>query len=285
MSDVIKRNFKIGEEWLYLKLYMRSFFADKILIKINDFISDKINENKIEKWFFIRYNDPDFHIRLRLFVPDQNEAFRIIGEINNLLSTEINEKIVMITLGHYSREIERYDLYCMEKIEDLFFYDTITVLSVLKNITTGELSETDRWLYGMIAMDKTLTDFQLGDEEKKIFVLNMNHLFSNEFEKDKFLTKQLDKKFRENEMLISDNLNKSNVFSKLINQRSEKSKSNITEIIALHQEKKLTQNINIIISSYIHMNCNRLFRIKPREQEYILYDFLTRFYTKKIYRR
>ncbi|GGE95458.1 thiopeptide-type bacteriocin biosynthesis protein [Flavobacterium limi] len=285
MSDVIKRNFKIGEEWLYLKIYMRSFFADKIIIKINDFISDKIMENKIQKWFFIRYNDPDFHIRVRLFIPDQSEALSIIGEINDLLAAEINEKIVAIMLDHYIREIERYDQHCIEKIEELFFYDTITVLPVMKNIMTGELSETDRWLYGMIAIDKTLTDFQLSDEEKNIFVLNMNDLFSNEFEKDKSLNKQLDKKFRENEKLINDNLNKSNIFSKLINQRSEKSQSNIKEIIALHKERKLAQNINTIISSYIHMNCNRLFRIKPREQEYILYDFLTRFYTKKIYRR
>lgn len=285
MSDVIKRNFKIGEEWLYLKIYMRSFFADKIIMKINDFISDKIIENKIQKWFFIRYNDPDFHIRVRLFIPDQSEALSIIGEINDLLAAEINEKIVAIMLDHYIREIERYDQHCIEKIEELFFYDTITVLPVMKNIMTGELSETDRWLYGMIAIDKTLTDFQLSDEEKNIFVLNMNDLFSNEFQKDKSLNKQLDKKFRENEKLINDNLNKSNIFSKLINQRSEKSQSNIKEIIALHKEKKLTQNINTIISSYIHMNCNRLFRIKPREQEYILYDFLTRFYTKKIYRR
>lgn len=285
MSDVIKRNFKIGEEWLYLKIYMRSFFADKIIIKINDFISGKIIENKIQKWFFIRYSDPDFHIRVRLFIPDQSEALSIIGEINDLLAAEINEKIVAIMLDHYIREIERYDQHCIEKIEELFFYDTITVLPVMKNLMTGELSETDRWLYGMIAIDKTLTDFQLSDEEKNIFVLNMNDLFSNEFEKDKSLNKQLDKKFRENEKLINDNLNKSNIFSKLINQRSEKSQSNIKEIIALHKEKKLTQNINTIISSYIHMNCNRLFRIKPREQEYILYDFLTRFYTKKIYRR
>lgn len=47
MSDVIKRNFKIGEEWFYFKIYMRSFFVDKIIIKINDFILGKIIENKI----------------------------------------------------------------------------------------------------------------------------------------------------------------------------------------------------------------------------------------------
>ena len=138
MSDAIKRSFKIGEEWLYFKIYMRSFFADKILIKIDDFISGKIIENKIEKWFFIRYNDPDFHIRVRLFIPNQNEALNIIGEINDLLEGEIKEKIVAIMLDNYVREIERYDSHCIEQMEELFFYDTMTVLPILKKIEIGE---------------------------------------------------------------------------------------------------------------------------------------------------
>ena len=137
----------------------------------------------------------------------------------------------------------------------------------------------------MIAIDKTLTDFQLSLEDKSVFVLNMNVLFSDEFKKDKFLNKQLDKMFRENEGLINENIKKSNVFSQLLVQRTEKSNSHIIRIITLDKERKLTQNMITILSSYIHMNCNRLFRIKPREQEYVLYDFLTRFYTKEMYKR
>jgi len=285
MSDAIKRSFKIGEQWLYLKIYMRSFFADKILIKIDEFILSKIIENKIQKWFFIRYNDPDFHIRVRLFIPNQNEVLDFIGEINDLLANEIKENIVSMNPDNYIREIERYDLHCIELMEELFFYDTMSVLPILNKIEIGELSEIDRWLYAIIAIDKTLTDFQLSLEEKSVFVLNMNSLFSDEFKKDKFLNKQLDKTFRENESLINDNLNKSNAFSPLLEQRSKKSNSNIIQILTLYREKKLIQNINSILSSYIHMNCNRLFRIKSREQEYVLYDFLTRFYTKEIYKR
>lgn len=84
-------------------------------------------------------------------------------------------------LDYYIREIECYDQYCIEKIEELFFYDIIIVLLVMKNIMIGELLEIDRWLYGMIVIDKILIDFQLSDEEKNIFVLNMNDFFSNEF--------------------------------------------------------------------------------------------------------
>lgn len=284
IKEVIKRNFAVGEEWLYLKIYMRSYFADKVLIKLNDFLSNKINEKKVNKWFFVRYADPDFHIRVRLFVPDRNTISSIIFEINELLETEIKERIVTIGLDTYIREIERYDSSCIELIEELFFHDTLSVMSIIKNIDESELSENDRWIYGLVALDSTLTDFQMQLDEKLKFVSNINSLFSSEFKKDKFLNKDLDKAFREHQELIYTNLNNINNFSEFLAHRSEQSKSTIEKIIVLHKNKILVQDFYSILSSYIHMNCNRLFRVSSRQQEYILYDFLTRFYTKEYYR-
>jgi thiopeptide-type bacteriocin biosynthesis protein len=284
IGEIIKRNFAVGEEWLYLKIYMRSYFADKILIKLNDFLLNKINEDKVNKWFFVRYADPDFHIRIRMYIPNRDEISNILFEVNTLLENEINERIVSIALDTYSREVERYDSSCIELMEELFFHDTITVISILKKIEESQLTEKDRWIYGLVALDRTLTDFKFGLDEKLNFVSNINSLFSFEFEKDKLLNKDLDRAFREYQELISNNMNNTNIFSELLIHRSNENKPNIEKIILLNEEKVLVQNIPSILSSYIHLNCNRLFRITSRKQEYILYDFLTRFYTKEFYR-
>ncbi|MBB4807368.1 thiopeptide-type bacteriocin biosynthesis protein [Chryseobacterium defluvii] len=283
-DSAVKRRFAVGEEWLYLKIYLRSFFADKILLKIQEFISSKIADGKVEKWFFIRYYDPGFHVRVRLFLPDPSETAGILSEINAVLENEIKKGIATILLDTYIRELERYDPKCIEQVEELFFYDTITVLPLLNGVEQNLLSENDRWIYGLLALDKTLSDFGMDLNEKLVFVSNINSHFSVEFKKDKVLNKQLDKAFREYEELITDSLKNDNAFSQLLAHRSEISRKAVSKIIMMDREKMLTQNFHGILSSCIHMNCNRLFRIEQRKQEYILYDFLTRFYTKELYK-
>lgn len=280
----IKRTFAIGDECVYFKIYMRSFFADRILIKLSEFISLKISHGVVKKWFFIRYNDPDFHIRVRIFISDVKQFSIILTDINKLLYEEIKCKIAVLILDSYVREIERYDPLCIELMEDLFFHDTVLLLQFLKLLEEGQFSEDDRWMFGLISIDQTLADFQLNLIEKHTFVKNNNQLFSNEFEKDKNLNKQLDAAFRANESLIIPNLTHLSELSILIKKKSQKIELLVDEINNLNHKNLLTQNINSLISSYIHLNCNRLFRVEPRKQEYIMYDFLTRFYTKEIYR-
>lgn len=74
----IQRTFLPGCQWVYIKLYTGNKIADDMLIQV---ISPVIKELKkktyIDKWFFIRYTDPDFHLRIRLWVID----VQYIGEI------------------------------------------------------------------------------------------------------------------------------------------------------------------------------------------------------------
>lgn len=279
-----KRIFKIGEEWLYFKIYIRSYFADKILIKLLDFLSPKLSSGEIGKWFFIRYYDPDFHLRVRVLISDYNETAKFIHEINSLLEKEVKDRIASITMDMYVRELERYDPLCIELMEELFFYDTVTVIPILKQIEEEHLSEDERWLYGLIALDKTLSDFELNMIEKLQFVSNINSVFSLEFQKDKTLNKQLDKVYREYEGIIVENVN-GDPFSEILSTTFVNKKRVISELLKKNRTKELTQSIENIMSSYIHMNCNRLFRVEQRKQEYILYDFLTRFYKKEVYKK
>lgn len=74
----MQREFNIGSEWLYYKIYCGVKTSDMILLEhLKEKISDlKINDF-IEKWFFIRYNDPEPHIRLR-FLLTKNSNLNLI---------------------------------------------------------------------------------------------------------------------------------------------------------------------------------------------------------------
>ena len=65
------RMFIPGSEWVYFKIYTGTKTADSILKnELYDFVKEMMKYDLIDRWFFIRYNDPDFHIRLRLHMKE-----------------------------------------------------------------------------------------------------------------------------------------------------------------------------------------------------------------------
>ena len=67
----IKRTYILGDEWLYYKLYCGARTSDVILTEtIKPVTEYLLNQGLIDSWFFIRYGDPDFHIRIRFHLVD-----------------------------------------------------------------------------------------------------------------------------------------------------------------------------------------------------------------------
>tara|TARA_R100000789_G_scaffold100433_1_gene110619 strand:- start:1972 stop:2247 length:276 start_codon:yes stop_codon:yes gene_type:complete len=66
MERVI-RNFALGSEWLFYKIYVGPKTGDALLTQaVKPLVYKLVSDSLVEKWFFIRYTDPNFHIRLRL---------------------------------------------------------------------------------------------------------------------------------------------------------------------------------------------------------------------------
>ena len=86
--SAIQRTFIPGSQWVYIKLYTGEKTADDILINVISLIIKKLQKKQYtEKWFFIRYSDPDFHLRIRLLVCDA----QYIGEIIHLFYQKTNK--------------------------------------------------------------------------------------------------------------------------------------------------------------------------------------------------
>ena len=74
------KTFIPGSEWVYFKLYTGTKTADTILKnELYGFIQEMIKNKSIDKWFFIRYSDPDFHVRLRIHLNDKKDFDRIFS--------------------------------------------------------------------------------------------------------------------------------------------------------------------------------------------------------------
>jgi len=64
-----------GSDWVFLKLYGTPLVLDSVLSSaIRHLIEDLRRESLLKDWYFVRYTDPDPHIRLRLLAPGALEA-------------------------------------------------------------------------------------------------------------------------------------------------------------------------------------------------------------------
>jgi lantibiotic biosynthesis protein len=71
--------FHPGSEWFYAKLYTGPVMADDILCNVVRPLIDRSRDlQAIDRWFFIRYADPSFHLRLRLHERNQRSLTHVV---------------------------------------------------------------------------------------------------------------------------------------------------------------------------------------------------------------
>lgn len=123
-----------GSDWLYAKLYSgRTRHDDLLAGPVREFAGAALKNGLAESWFFIRYNDPDPHIRLRF----QGEPPRLLSQLlpvltawgHSLVESGLLRKLA---LDSYDREIERYGgLEGIQIAEQVFAADSIAVTDII----------------------------------------------------------------------------------------------------------------------------------------------------------
>ncbi len=273
-----QRTFIPGIEWLYYKIYTGEVTADRLLSEIiSKIVHTLISEKRIDKWFFIRYHDPDFHLRIRFHFDKPEHIPIIINRINQELADYIDEKIIWkIQLDTYQRELERYDLRKYENVENIFFIDSEFVIKTIQLIEEYE-NENLLWLTALKSIDDWLEiNGVTGNTEKWTTIKPFADYFAGEFNMNKKSRKQINDKFKKYYDLIDHYLNGtaqtnfSGIFS-LLQER----KKHIKEIL---QGEKLSETA---LSGFIHMSINRIFQTENRKYEWILYQFLFLYYRRK----
>jgi thiopeptide-type bacteriocin biosynthesis protein len=287
----IDRTFITGDEWLYFKFYCGVNTADHL---IRDFFYPVITLfNKkaiINSWFFIRYSDPDFHLRLRIHIPDKQDLIFIVDIINQYSKPFLEQGLIWkIQTDTYKREIERYGDKSIEQIEQIFCFDSLMVMNSL-NYFTNDNDADLRWKFSLISLDSFNKCFHLEDEQLSVFYKNQVEYYAKEFGLNHILKVQLDKKFRNNRNNIEGLLN-GNVehfiipFSELNQIKLSLCLPIISALITMSLDKTITIPIYDLISSCNHMMFNRIFRTKQRLYEFVMYYLLSKYYESLLAQR
>lgn len=117
---MIVRDFLPGSEWVYMKIYATDQSAAAILLEsLVPWIEQ--NSQRIRQWFFVRYYDPESHLRIRfrVAVADVKDLqYELQSLIGNIGRVGLVQRFYFDT---YQREIERYTSRLIAGIEELFF--------------------------------------------------------------------------------------------------------------------------------------------------------------------
>ena len=282
----VKQKFSIGSEWLYYKIYCGQKSADKILLEAIKPLTEALQEmGLIDKWFFIRYNDPDFHIRFRLHGVNEKDMGTIILKARQYLLPFEEEKFIWkLQMDTYNREIKRYGSNTIELAESLFHIDSETLLGML-DCTWGDERENIRWIWGMKAIDELLNNFHFSLLQKWDLLNYLRNAFATEFHMDKALKTQLNNKHRnhrqEMERFMNNHIPVEDEKYQLMQLLSVKSKKVIplaNAIVEKTKEPGFEISLSNLLGSYIHMLLNRISTSNPRLHELVIYDFLLRHY-------
>ena len=275
----MKRTFSLGSEWLYFKIYCGVKTADFILVDyLKETIEQLLAQQYISKWFFIRYNDPDAHLRLRFKIDNPENLGLVITTLHPIFETLQKQNLIWkIQTDTYVRELERYGSNTYEISESIFQADSELILEYIALKPYFE-NDSTAILFSFLAVDQFLSLFSLTSEDKYSLLDRMQISFKNEFQADKTLKKELDKQYRDMETSIFSFLNweEKELFNPLYEAILDKTKK-IKENIAL-LEKNLEIDLFSFLSSHIHMLLNRQFTSCQREYELIIYDHLYRYY-------
>ena len=277
----MKRKFVPGSEWLYLKIYAGVKTADLILEEAVQPLVEYFQENDlISKWFFIRYNDPKPHLRVRFNLNNIDDYSKILEKINETLQEYIKSgEISSILTDTYNREMERYGENTIEEAETLFCTNSEFTLQCL------HYDDEEKIIVSLFYIDEILSKLNLSTEEKLNWIKDFNAAFKQEFKADKKLNSQLDKKYREFKPKYLDFLQSKEFLEErnIIISNIEESNSILQGIIYHNENKSLEMSLQRFFSSIFHMNINRIFVSNQRLFELVIYDYLLRNYKAEFF--
>jgi lantibiotic biosynthesis protein len=283
-----RRRFAPGSEWLYLKLFTGAAATDLVLDRVAHGVEASLASGAVDGWFFIRYGDPDWHLRLRI----QGDPERLLAEtlptLHRLAEPLLESgRLWRIELGTYDREVERYggDRGIIVA-EQLFRADSDAVLALLRALG-GEDSEL-RARAALAGIYLLFEDFGLSLEEKRMIAKRACDGYGREFGVTKAFQNEMSSRFRrerpELERLLYGDSEMSSLLQPL-RERSQKVEPLAAQLRDLDQAGELMQPLADIVMSFAHMHVNRLLRSGQRAHELVLYEMLSRIYSSEAARR
>ncbi len=281
----VRRTFPLGSEWLYVKLFTGTSTADLVLHEgMDPIIREALRSGAADSWFFIRYGDPEWHLRLRFHGNPQCLQKVVLPRLQESAATLLDDgRIWKFQLETYEREVERYGgAEGILLAEQLFYVDSEAAMAIIKNLEGAE-GAAARWQLTLRSVDTLISDLGFEGKDKLEILKRLQSSYALEFNAGRELKKQLADRLRRHRPVLESLLDREDRGEQPLRlgfeafaRRSEQLVPFVSEFRAQEVAGKLTLPLANLAMSFVHMSANRLLRSEVRAHELLIYDFLYR---------
>lgn len=124
-----------GSDWLFAKFYAPFEQLNRLLISdLADLIEMAENSGLARRWFFLRYSDPEPHLRIRWQGDPELLLRHLLPQVSAFAEQLCaNGRLSKLVIDTYEREVERYGGPAgLEVCEDIFHVDSASVRRLLR---------------------------------------------------------------------------------------------------------------------------------------------------------
>ncbi|MGE5137776.1 MAG: thiopeptide-type bacteriocin biosynthesis protein [Gemmatimonadota bacterium] len=281
-----QRSFAPGSEWLYLKLFAGPATADLALLRAAPVLAGALAAGAADRWFFIRYGDPDWHLRLRVHGEPGRLLSEVLPQLHQVLAPLAGPgQLWRMQLDTYERETERYGGDAgIGLAEQVFHADSEAALAIA-GLLRGDAAAALRWQVALRGIDLLFDDLGLTMTRKRELARRARAGYEREFGTGAAFQRAVSQRFRQQraslEALLDPRLDPPAGLAgsfQALHRRSAALAPAAGQIRALAAAGQLSQDLPELAMSLAHMHVNRVLRTAPRAQELVLYEMLDRLY-------
>jgi thiopeptide-type bacteriocin biosynthesis protein len=259
-----------GSDWLFAKFYVPATLADDLLAgPVGDIGTQALANKWADTWFFIRYADPDPHLRLRFHGTPE----ALTGQLLPMLCNRAADLMTADTcfrfgFDTYEREIERFGGDAgMEVAETIFAADSRAVTDLL-NLCLHHRLSIDRHLLAVLTVDDLLAGLGLDAPARLSWCQEQVSSWdevSGEYRARKTLLRALLSRSAE---IVAES--GSPTVESILSQRRATLATVGVRLTTLATHNLLTQPLHTLYRSFVHLHCNRLLGTESSTERQVL---------------
>ena len=259
-----------GSDWLFTKLYGPRTFEDDLLIgPVAELCQQAVAMGAADDWFFIRYADPDPHLRIRF----RGRGEHLIGDLfpqvcgwaQRLLDDGLCTRLCFDT---YDRELERFGgTTGTAAAEAIFGADSRAVIEMLRLSRDGLLGM-DMTFLAVLSIDDLLTGLGSSEAERLDWYrerVSSRTVAGDEYRRRKTMLRAL---LGDPEQIRSQP--GGDALARVLAARRNELDTIGRRLDALTAAGELSQPKSALFRSYVHLHCNRLLAGDGSAEERVL---------------
>jgi len=268
-----------GGEWLYLKVYVPQAVMNRVLAEIiGPACRQLVQEERVRRWFFIRYADPAEHLRVRLLCADRAAWSTVFEYVREKLDRAVEFTSLRLEIGTYEPETLRYGgPGALALTERVFHLDSELALDVI-GTAAGDGIRNDDLVSNLTIVDGLLAalGFDLAGKERIASRAERVYVAAGAGAAARPMTAIVGRVHREVERKL-----RASFEGGAAPTAYQLWLGAIAELAPEIRNALAAERVAVFdewVSDVLHMHCNRIFETRAREREFLAYALLARQY-------